>query len=178
MKRHPRRRTSGVTLVECAAVTAIVAVLLGTIVPGFQDARTRRQLEGVAAQLETDLQLARSEAVSRNESVRVGFTRDALGSCYVLHTGPAGGCRCDGTGVTSCSVGAVALRSVPLDAALPVQLQSNSASILFDAVKGTVTPTATLRVQAPVGHLHQVVNVMGRVRTCSPDGAMAGYKRC
>jgi type IV fimbrial biogenesis protein FimT len=59
-----------------------------------------------------------------------------------------------------------------------VQLRSNSGSILFDAVKGTVTPTATLRVTSSVGALHQVVNLMGRVRTCSPDGALAGYARC
>ena len=177
MKPLPRR-DAGVTLIEAATVTAIVAVLIGIAVPSFQDARARRQLEGVAAQLETDLQLARSEAVARNESVRVGFTRDAGGSCYVLHTGPAGGCRCDGAGTTSCGAGAEPLRAVPLGAGYPVQLQSNGASILFDAIKGTVTPTATLRVLSPVGELRQVVNVMGRIRTCSPEGAVAGYRRC
>ena len=172
------RRESGLTLIETATVTAVVAVLIGTVAPSFQEARTRRQLEGVAAQLETDLQLARSEAVARFESVRVGFTRDPGGSCYVLHTGPAGGCRCDGAGTTVCGDGAEPLRTVPLGPAHPVQLQSNSASILFDAVKGTVTPTATLRVQSPVGELRQVVNVMGRIRTCSPAGAVTGYRPC
>jgi type IV fimbrial biogenesis protein FimT len=168
----------GVTLVEMATVTAVAAVLVGTVVPSFQQAQQRRQLEGVAAQLETDLQLARSEAVARNESVRVAFVNDASGSCYVLHTGPAGGCRCDGAGTTTCTDAAQALRSVPLAAGHPVQLESRTASMLFDAVKGTVTPTATVRVRSPAGDLRQVVNVMGRIRTCSPGGALAGYRPC
>jgi len=172
-------RQRGLTLVEMATVTALAAVLVGAVAPGFQQAQLRRQLEGVAAQLETDLQLARSEAVARNESVRVGFARsDDGGSCYVLHTGAAGGCECDGSGRTACSDGAVALRSVALDAAHPVQLRSRTASILFDAVKGTVTPTATLQLQSAAGDLHQVVNLMGRIRTCSPGGAVAGYRAC
>ena len=178
MHKQATRRQRGLTLVELATVTAVAALLVGIAAPSLQDTRLRRQVEGVAAQLETDLQLARSEAISRNESVRVGFGRDASGSCYVLHTGPAGGCRCDGQGQTVCRAGAQPLRSVPLDAASPVQLRANSASMLFDAGLGTVTPTGTLRVQSPAGHLHLVVNIMGRIRSCSPDGWLAGYRRC
>jgi type IV fimbrial biogenesis protein FimT len=168
----------GVSLIETAVVLAIVAVLVGAAAPGFQELRQRRQLEGVAAQLETDLQLARTEAVARNESVRVGFVQDTSGgSCYVLHTGPAGGCGCDAQGVSTCGAGAVVLRTVPLAAGFPVRLVSNSASILFDATKGTVTPTASIQLLSPVGQLRQIVNVMGRVRSCSPDG-VAGVRAC
>jgi type IV fimbrial biogenesis protein FimT len=174
-----RHAQAGATLTESLVVVAIAAVLLGTAAPGFQDLRQRRQLEGVAMQLETDLQLARAEAVARNESVRVAFAAEtAGGSCYVLHTGPAGACRCDGAGATTCAPGAKALRAVPLAPGYPVQLTSNSASILFDAVKGTVTPTATMRVTAEVGEIRQIVNIMGRVRSCSPAPALPGYRRC
>lgn len=178
--RHPRqqRRQRGLTLIEAATVTGIVAMLVGVTLPSFSDQAQRRQLEGTAAQLETDLQLARSEAVARNESVRLAFARGAHGSCYVLHSGPAHGCTCEGSGAVVCTPDAQPLRSVHLPAVSAVQLQSNSASLLFDAVKGTVTPTATMRVQAPVGSIHQVVNVMGRVRSCSPDGRVAGHRRC
>lgn len=172
------RRPSGFTLVEACTVLAVLAVLAGAVLPDFHNARLRRQLEGAAAQLETDLQLGRAEAVARNESLRMAFTRDASGSCYVVHSGPAGGCRCDGGGAVVCVAGAEALRSVSLDSASALQLQSNSAALLFDAVKGTVTPTATVKLQSPVAQLHQVVNIMGRVRSCSPDARMAAYKRC
>lgn len=175
--RHAARRQAGVTLTESAVVLGIAAILLGAAVPGLGELRLRRQLEGVAAQLETDIQLARSEAVARNQSVRIGFAADETGSCYLLHTGAAGDCRCDGQGATACRAGAEALRSVPLVAGAPVQLSANSASILFDADKGTVTPTASLRVRSRIGEIRQIVNVMGRVRSCSPDG-LPGYRRC
>lgn len=169
---------AGATLTEAAVATAIAAVLLGSVVPGFNELRDRKRVEAVAAQLETDIQLARSEAVARQESVRIGFTAGADGgSCYVLHTGPAHACGCDSAGATTCAGGAQAMRSVPLAAGYPVQLRSNSRSILFDAVKGTVTPTATMRVTAQVGEIRQVVNIMGRVRSCTPNG-LPGYKAC
>jgi type IV fimbrial biogenesis protein FimT len=172
------RRQRGLTLIEAATVTGVVAVLVGVTLPSFQELAQRRQLEGVAAQLETDLHLARSEAVARSESVRVSLARGAHGSCYVLHTGPAGSCHCDGGGAVTCDAGASALRSQHLGARAPVQLQANVGSLLFDATKGTVTPTGTVRAQSGVGSLHLVVNVMGRTRACTPDGAVAGYRRC
>jgi type IV fimbrial biogenesis protein FimT len=176
--RHRLRRHAGLSLIECAVVTAITAVIVGTALPGFHEAYQRRQLEGTTAQLETDLQLARSEAVARNEGVRVAFARGEHGSCYLLHTGAAGACRCEGGGAATCEAGAALLRSVHLSADAPVQLRSNSASMLFDPVKGTVTPTATLRAQSGIGSLHLVVNVMGRIRACTPDAVLPGYRRC
>jgi type IV fimbrial biogenesis protein FimT len=173
------RRQVGVTLVEATVVSAVVAVLVGTSAPGFKDLRTRQQLQGIATQLETDLHLARAEAVARNEGVRISFSTGGTGgSCYVLHTGAAGACSCDVGGHTTCESGAEAMRSVALEVGYPVQLVSNSRSVLFDAVKGTATPTATIRVSSDLGQVRQIVNVMGRVRSCSPDGAVSGYRRC
>lgn len=172
-------RQQGTSLVEASVVLAVIAIMASTSLPGLTSLHARHQLQGVAAQLETDLQLARSEAVARNESVRVNFaTNPSGGSCYVLHTGDVGDCSCSGEGKTVCNPGAQALRSVPLAAGFPVQLTSNSRSILFDAVKGTATPTATIRVSSSAGQIRQIVNVMGRVRACSPDGGLAGYRPC
>jgi type IV fimbrial biogenesis protein FimT len=48
-------------------------------------------------------------------------------------------------------------------------ISANVASMRLDAARGTVTPAGTVRVASPLGPvLHQVVNVMGRVRTCVP----------
>jgi type IV fimbrial biogenesis protein FimT len=49
----------------------------------------------------------------------------------------------------------------------------------FDPLHGTATPTATWRVIARDGRaIHHVVNVMGRVRSCSPDAAVPGHRAC
>lgn len=172
-------RQAGLSLIEAAIVTAVTALVLGAALPSFQEARQRRQLEGAAAQLETDLQLARAEAVARNEGLRLTVHADAGRSCYLLHTGPAGACRCDEDGdAPACEAGADLVRRVRFEAGGAVQLRSNSASMRFDPVKGTVTPTGTLKLSGGAGTVHVVVNVMGRIRSCTPDGALPGLARC
>jgi type IV fimbrial biogenesis protein FimT len=169
----------GLTLIEATVAMSVVTTTLGVVAPGFMQAGDRRRLEAVAAQVETDIQHARSLAVARSASVRISFEAAAGASCYVVHTGSAGDCQCQADGSARCVGSAQALQVTRLDAGQPVQLSSNSRSMLFDAVKGTVTPTATVRVLGTNGQaIHQVVNIMGRVRSCSPGGQVAGYKAC
>lgn len=177
--RHTRRlpRPRGITLVEMAATLAVVSILAGAAVPAFEQARERRHVEGAAAQFETDLQFARSEAVAQGRTLRLGF--DAAAACYVLHDGAHGDCRCGPGGAPVCTNGATPLRSVAVPAGTPLRVVANIASMSVDAQYGTVTPTATVRFEGAGGAtLHQVVNVMGRVRTCSPGGTWAGYRAC
>ncbi len=167
----------GLTLVESMIALAITAVTVGTIAPSLGKLQDRRRLEAATAQLETELQYARSLAVARNESVRFSFQADATTSCYVIHTGSPNACRCL-TGLPVCNGTAQAMRLVRYEAESRVRSTSNSASFLFDAVKGTVTPTATLEMRNPRGDaLRLVVNIMGRVRSCTPS-ALPGYKAC
>ncbi len=171
----PRR---GLTLTETMVALTITLVAVGAAAPGFESARERRHLEGVAAQLETDLALARSEAVALNRTLRVVFERDASGSCYMLHTGSIDDCRCSATGPV-CRAGVAAVRHVRVAADSGVGVVSNVRTMVFEPDKGTVTPTGTVRVEGRDGRaLHQVVNLMGRVRTCSPAPALPGYKAC
>jgi type IV fimbrial biogenesis protein FimT len=171
-------RQAGVSLIECAIVTTITALVLGTALPSFDEARQRRHLEGVAAQLETDMQLARSEAVARAEPVRIRFAQDGEGSCWVMHTGASSACSCATAREARCDGAGSILRSVQLPAASGLRLEANSSSIQFSPDLGTVTPTGTLRLSTAAGHLNLVVNVMGRVRSCSPGGSLPGLPVC
>jgi type IV fimbrial biogenesis protein FimT len=145
--------------------------------PGWADARDRRSLEAASAQLATDLRLTRSLAVAQGQAVRL--TLPAAQACYVVHTGPARACSCDATGAATCSEGAQALHVAALPGAGRVALSSSSGSMLFDADRGTVTPTGTLRLRLSDGRaVHHVVNIMGRTRTCSPAGRVAGHPVC
>jgi type IV fimbrial biogenesis protein FimT len=108
--------------------------------------------------------------VARNEAVRMSFGAEGAG-CYWLHTG-------DRPEAPVCEDQPAALRQVRLQDGTGVQLRSNSASMLFDPVKGTVTPTGTVKLHSRLGTVHLVVNVMGRVRSCTPDGALPGLARC
>ncbi|MBK6471456.1 MAG: GspH/FimT family pseudopilin [Betaproteobacteria bacterium] len=168
----------GWTLVEALISLAVTAIALGAAVPGFHEARERRHLDGAAAQLETDLQLARSLAVLHNRTVRVDFRTGSTGSCYVVHSGGPGDCSCDASGAATCSPGAEALRSTGYPSSLPITLTSNAASMAFEHVRGTVTPTSTVRITGRGRAVHVVTNIMGRVRSCSPSSAAPGYPAC
>jgi type IV fimbrial biogenesis protein FimT len=176
--RAPRRRQPGFSLVEALIPIAVAAVLLGSALPSLQTMTLRRQLEGAAAQLETDLQLARASAVSANQVLRMDFFGGDAGSGYVLHDGEAGDCAVAADGTPVCATGITPWRVMLLDAQHPVRLGANVRAIAFDPVKGTITPTATMRLQSPIGSLRLVINVMGRIRSCSPDSALPGQPAC
>lgn len=174
-----RRAQIGVTLIETTTVSAVLAVLTGLAAPAFDQSIQRRHLEGAATQLETDIHHARTLAVVRNSALRISFESGAGGSCYVIHTGAANECGCAADGSAVCQGTARAERSVYFAAAGPISLKSNSRSVQFDPAKGTSTPTATVQLQARSGAaIHQVMNIMGRVRSCSPAPALSGYRKC
>ena len=175
------QRQRGVTLVEAGIVSAIAAITLPTAAPSFDRFIEKQRLDSVAAQLATDIQFTRAEAVLRNAGLRLSTHEAPWGSCYVIHTGAADDCRCAASGPAECSGDARALKTVQLPADERIAVRANVTSMLFDPLHGTSTPTATLKVIATSGRaVHHVVNVMGRVRSCSPQGAAAvtGYRAC
>ena len=59
------------------------------------------------------------------------------------------------------------------------QIVSSVSSMRFDPSTGTVTPAGTVCTVPVRGRaLHNVVNIMGRVRTCSPAAAGAPCAPC
>lgn len=70
----------GLTLIDCCVVLGIISLMLSGAVPAFEDMSQRRHLEGVASEFATDLQFARTESVSRAESVRMSFGTDPQGA--------------------------------------------------------------------------------------------------
>jgi type IV fimbrial biogenesis protein FimT len=95
MNRHPGT-LRGITLVEAMVTLAITSIVAGAAMPSFQGLVARQRLEGVATQLATDLQYVRTEAVARNEPLRIPFWSDEGGSCYAIHTGSHAQCSCSG----------------------------------------------------------------------------------
>jgi len=169
----------GITLIEACVTLAVATIVATGAAPSMQQLLEARRFDGTASQLASDLQFTRISAVARNQRVRFSLQTDATGSCYVIHTGSADACRCGESGPAVCTSGASEIKTIRLPAADRVLVQANVASILFDPVHGTSTPAGTLRVIGNNGReLRHVVNVMGRVRTCSPQGNVAGYRAC
>ena len=165
----------GVTMIEACMTLAITGILAGSALPSFKDSLDKRRVEGMSSEAGTDLRYARSEAVARNTGVRVSFHQ----GCYVVHTGSRDECQCDGQGPAVCTGDAVALKTVNSASARGVQIVSNVSSMRFDPSHGTTSPTGTVcTVPASGRSVHHVVNIMGRVRTCSPAVAGAPCAPC
>jgi type IV fimbrial biogenesis protein FimT len=177
--RHTQR---GITLVEAAIVIAIAAITVTSAAPAFHAFIEKQRLHGAADQLATDIRYARAEAIARNTGLRLSVQAAPWGNCYVIHSGTAEQCRCTASGPAVCEGEAREIKTTQLPARDGIALRANVSSMLFDPLHGTSTPAGTLKLVAASGRtVHQVVNVMGRVRACSPEGpatAVPGYRAC
>ena len=176
----PRTVQRGLSLIELLCSLAIMALLVGGALPMFNELRWSQGLQSAASLLETDIHHARSLAVISGRPVRLSVqATPAGGSCYIVHTGAAHACRCDGRGQAQCVAGAEMLRLAEQAVSSGNRLAPVERSNLVDGGKGTVTPTATLKLTDPDGRtIHQVVNIMGRVRTCAAVGTLGGLRPC
>ena len=182
-KHFPRPQASryqgGLTLVEAAVVVAVAAIVAASAAPSFSALIEGRRIEGAASRLATDIGFVRSEAAARQQPLRLSLHSGAGTSCWVVHTGAANQCRCVEAGPALCTGGAREIKTVVLGANESVAVSGNVSSIVFDPLHGTNTPTGTLRLVGRSGRaIHHVVNVMGRVRSCSPGAAMTAYPAC
>jgi type IV fimbrial biogenesis protein FimT len=169
----PPRRTTGFTLLETLAAVSVLALAAALALPQLGQSRARWGVAAAAHEFEALLQQGRAHAWATGEAVHLAFQGAASGACVVLHTGERDDCRCPPhPAPATCTGGARLLEQAHWPAAGGVVVSSNVASMRLDAQRGTVTPAATVRLASPLGPaLHQVVNVMGRVRTCVPATA-------
>ncbi len=173
------RRHAGFTLLELLIAIVVLAVVAATAIPSLAAFLDARRLDGAATQLAADIQLARREAAARNRTVRVSLRNAGAATCWIVHTGAAADCRCGADGRAVCDAGALAIASTTLGDADRLRVEGNVASMLFDPLHGTTTPAGTLRVlDSRSRSVQHVVNVAGRVRSCSPGGTLSGWPAC
>ncbi len=185
---HFMRRRVGFTLIEALVTVSILAVLLAVAVPSMRDWILANRVKASAAELVTDLQLARAETVRRNTQVQIVFRRDGSQSCYTVHTvGIAGDCECtDGAGVACAGGGGDVnrheLKTVSTPVNLGVDVTSAPAWLQFDPPAALPLGLTTLQVNFDGGgtrKLRVITNAAGRPQVCAPAGSsLPGYASC
>ena len=111
MQRNSFPSSAALTLIEGCIVLAIASIPVGTAVPSFKDFKQEQTMNGIAVELVSDLQFARSEAVARQEGVRFTTESAGGGSCVLIHTGTNGDCQCAAGGTAQCGNGAALVKS-------------------------------------------------------------------
>ena len=60
-----------------------------------------------------------------------------------------------------------------------VVITTTAASVQWNPTTRTISPTVTYRLALEDGRaLHLILNLLGRLRLCSPDGLVAGVPSC
>ena len=190
-----RRCHPGLTLVELMVVVSLALLVTLLAAPSLRDMIEVRRLRGVNAQLVTDLQFARSEAVRRNVNVEVQFDQDDNLSCYVVYAGSAS-CDCKGTPGAACTSDTTTeirtvqvLRSDAVRLDLPAStdqprklkmdhITGGMVPVLGDSDTPSTNPFMVTFRGDHSGQLRTVINPAGRLSVCSPSGSVSGVDSC
>jgi type IV fimbrial biogenesis protein FimT len=204
--RAPRRRSArqaaGLTLIELMVVVAIAAIILALAAPSFSEYIITQRLRSIHGQLATDLQFARSEAVTRSAFVSVRFQEVATATCYIIFIRPeptnanTDTCDCTAEPGDRCDLypsTTTELRTVTIPGELKVRVLKTSGptdTVTFDARSGIAFFVGADDL-AVDGIFHQVessadstrvlravVNASGRAELCTPAGSRLGGSAC
>jgi len=195
-----RQRTAGLTLPELLVGLIVAGVLAVLVAPNLTTFIRVQRLKSINAQLVTDLQFARSEAVARNQYARISF-RNSTGAngvtCYSIYTAPGSDTRCNclnGAGA-ACSGTAVEIRTVryPRSDFVTVGPQSGIGqdnAFAYDHVAGGIVSIPTDDDDAPLNGysvqaqmdssriLRNQISRAGRITTCSAGTVNLGPPPC
>ncbi len=184
----------GFTLVELLVAIALVAIVLALAAPSLRSIIEVQRLRSTNAQLVTDLQLARSEAVARRSLVAVSFNSNSTMSCYTIYSTPVmqQPCNCLSGPGSACTSPRVEIRTVqvPKDLGVTVAPITGNLEFAYDPTTGGIMsiPTDTMpesiesfSVEAYLDTLRKfqtIVNRPGRPSVCSPAGTSMKEAPC
>jgi len=171
------------TLVEILIGVTLLAIILALVAPSLRDLLAAQRVRSINAELVTDLQFARSEAVRRGRPVLMSFRSSTATTCYTIYLPGAEVCNCLlGVG-KACNAPDQEIKTVSVSRRVGVTLTS-SRNILFettgvqaDTAPGTPAFAVTV-ASAERGALRTSANATGRPSVCSPQGAFREVPAC
>lgn len=170
----------GVTVIETMVVIALLAILTAMALPSLTEMMVNHRLEGKAREYVTHMNWARSLAVSSNQSVNLRIAASDSTSCYVVFHGPGDDCSCNASGAVCATAGNDLLVVVlPRNEGVRVSARTESAATRINPKQGMLSPTLTAIFSADNGKaIHNISNILGRTRSCTPDGENFGLPTC
>ena len=191
----------GFTLIELLIVIAVVGVIAALAAPSFSDYIRMQRLKGTQAELISNLQFARSEAISRNEFIYINFGQDADETCYSIFTTKlvSNMCNCTLGAGKACPgdpklVQEVRTVSVPkslgVQISIPTTPPSQMQRFAYDNITGGImripndmmpTPYNEYIIETAIDSsrtLRTVISSAGRPTVCAPSSTSVGAPPC
>jgi len=168
----------GFGLVEMLVVMVLVCIVAATCVPLLTGLRQHRQLAAAADTLHAEIQHARSEAARLGKTVRLGFSDHPGGTCYIIHIGNTGDCRCKDDGRAACTAGYL-LKVEWIDKKSQIVVKANVPVLSFDPDGGYGTSPGTIGLTNAAGeNISHIVSFVGRIRSCTTTPGKNSLPKC
>ena len=189
----------GMTLIELVIVLAVVALAITLAAPSFREMIQMQRLRGVNAQLVTDMQFARSEAVALGKIGRVNFGANETQTCYVIYTAMGNGiapCDCTRALGDACQPGGsdaqeIRTVSVPRDSGVTLTWPSTQLTAFgYDHITGGLVsiptdsnsaPLLSVQISSRIDDDRQLRNTIlqtGRPTVCAPNTTRMHVTAC
>jgi type IV fimbrial biogenesis protein FimT len=194
-------KAKGFTILELLVAMAILGILLTVAMPSMGSFSANHKLIGAAEQIYGHLQQMRTESIARSTTTVAKFAANGTTTwtyglsstlnCDLTQTTATGTNACttvvndgDATyhGVNGTDNGDLVLNrftSTNFDTVtVDIASFSSANQIVFSAPRGTATTGQVNLTSSNGGRLRVVVNLLGTIRLCTPDGSVDNYKTC
>ena len=179
MTRNKQHYTGGLTLIELLLALVILGVLVSIAEASYSALFAHQALIQHAEKLSRILRLTSSQAIRKNRVIYAHFCPlNELGAWQVITT-DTNSCNCSDT--SSCLLDGV-LVTEPISDGNKVSI--SAADINFSSQQASYGPmrfnvnTGSVKFSSLDGAQLKVIQSTMRLRVCSPDQDLLGYKKC